>query len=101
MVGMYGWTEEKDYSVYKEEEWCDMDYMAVWIRSTGYNPKTSMKHLIEMILSYYNTDEFHENKTYYAIKDNREYPDNLMVFIPDVEAYVNDNGGLCEFDFEC
>ncbi len=102
MVDMYGrWTEEKDYNTYPENNWCDFDYMAVWIRNTGYEPKTSMKHLIDMIFACYDTDEFHENRTYYAIEDSRECPDNLMVFIPDVEAYVNDNGGLSEFDYEC
>lgn len=102
MVDWYGrWIEEKDYSVYPKEKWCDMDYMADWIRSVGYEPKTSMENLIEMALAYYDSDEFHENRNYYAIEDNREYPNNLMVFIPDIEAYVEDNGGLKEFDFYC
>lgn len=25
------WTEEKDYSVYPKEKWCDYDYMATRI----------------------------------------------------------------------
>lgn len=25
------WTEEKDYSTYPKEKWCDYDYMAAWI----------------------------------------------------------------------
>lgn len=102
MVDMYGkWTEEKDYSVYPKEKWCDMDYVAAWIRSVGYEPKTSMENLINMILAHYDNDEFYEDRMYYAVEDNREYPDNLMVFMPDIEAYVEDNGGLEEFDYEC
>lgn len=77
-----------------------MDYIAAWIRSVGYEPETSMENLVNTILAYYDTDEFNEHRTYYAIEDYREYPDNLMVFIPDIEAYVNDNGGLKEFDYD-
>ena len=36
------WTEEKDYNTYPKEKCCDMDYMAAWIRTKGYKPKTSM-----------------------------------------------------------
>lgn len=36
MVDWFGrWTEEKDYSQYPKEKWCDYDYMAVWIREQG------------------------------------------------------------------
>lgn len=101
MVGAYGWKAEEDYSVYQENKWCDYDYVAAWIKSVGYEPKTSMENLIEMVLSYYDIDEFHINRDYYAIEDNREYPNNLMIFIPDIEAYVRDNGGLEEFDYYC
>lgn len=54
MVDTYGrWTEEKDYSVYPKEKWCDYDYMTIWIREQGYTPETSMENLITMIFSYY------------------------------------------------
>lgn len=54
MVDTYGrWTEEKDYSTYPKEKWCDYDYMAAWIRKQGYEPKTDMENLITMIFSYY------------------------------------------------
>lgn len=43
------WTEEKDYSKYPKEKWCDCDYIAAWIREQKYEPETSMKNLIEMI----------------------------------------------------
>ena len=36
MVDWFGrWTEEKDYSQYPKEKWCDYDYMAAWIRKQG------------------------------------------------------------------
>ena len=37
------WTEEKDYSTYPKEKWCDYDCMAAWIREQKYEPKTSME----------------------------------------------------------
>ena len=100
MVGVYGWIEEENYNKYPKEEWCDMDYMAVWIRSKGYNPKTTMENLILMIFGYYYDDDNVKENGYFAIQDEREYPDNLMVNIPDVEAYIEASGGLQEFDFE-
>lgn len=99
MVGVYGWKAEEDYSAYPENKWCDYDYVAAWIKSVGYEPKTSIENLVDMVLSYYDVDVFDINRNYYAIEDNRKYPDNLMVFIPDIEAYVKDNGGLKEFDY--
>ena len=64
------WEESKDYSTYPKEEWCDMDYMAVWIRSKGYEPKTSMENLITMIFGYYeDTDEVRE-RGYFGIHGN-------------------------------
>ena len=94
------WEENKDYSTYPEKEWCDMDYMAVWIRSKGYKPKTSMENIINMIYGYYeDTDEVRE-RGYFGIQDTRKYPDNLMVNIPDIEDYVMTSGGLEMFDFE-
>ena len=93
------WIEEKDYSVYPEEKWCDYDYMAVWIRSKGYEPKTSMQNLIDNVLDYYESMCKITEKRYFEVKDTREYPDNLMVNIPDVELYVESSSGLEYFDF--
>lgn len=59
-----------------------------------------MEHLVNMILSSYSNDESYKKNYYYAIQDNRKYPHNLMIFVPDVAAYVYDNGGLEEFDYE-
>ena len=101
MVNTYGrWTEEKDYSTYPKEKWCDYDYMASWIRGKRYEPKTSMENLITMIFGYYeDTDEVRE-RGYFGIQDTRKYTDNLMVNIPDVEDYVMLSGGFEMFDFE-
>ena len=95
-----GWTEEKDYSTYTKEKWCDCDYMAVWMREQKYEPKTSMKNLIEMIFGCYFEDDDVKERGYFAIKDERKYPDNLMIFVPDVAEYVFASGGLSEFDYE-
>lgn len=101
------WEEEKDYSKSSQEHWCDMDYVAAWVRSKAYEPKTSMKNLVLMVLCHYD-DEVEETmyedgnvKYYFAVPDNRPYPENLMVNIPDVEAYVEASGGLKEFDYYC
>lgn len=37
------WTEEKDYSKYPKEKWCDYDYMVAWIRGQKYEPKHQWK----------------------------------------------------------
>ena len=54
MVDRYGrWTEEQDYSKYPKEKWCDYDYMAVWIREQGYEPKIPIDDLIANIFTFY------------------------------------------------
>ena len=95
------WEENKDYSTFPQAEWCDMDYMAAWIRSKGYEIKTTIENLILMIFSYYDESDEVLEKGYFALEDTRKYPDNLMVNIPDVEVYVETNGGLKEFDYYC
>ena len=57
-----------------------------------------MKGVIDMVDEW--TGKWKEEKGYFAIKDKRKYPDNLMIFIPDVAEYVFANGGLSEFDYE-
>lgn len=102
MVNNIGqWEESKDYNTYPQTEWCDMDYMAAWIRSKGYEIKTTMENLILMIFAHYEGDNEFMEKRYFAVEDTRKYPDNLMVNIPDVEAYVEASGGLAEFDYYC
>lgn len=100
MVDWYGrWTEERDYETYPEEKWCNMDYMANWIRSIGYEPKTSMENLIEMVLAYYDIELEDSDKEFYT--DIKVSENGLMLSIYDVSCYVADNGGLREFDYYC
>ena len=102
MINRFGqWEENKDYSTFPQTEWCDMDYMAAWIRSKGYEIKTTMENLVLMIFAHYESDDEFMEKGYFAVKDTQKYPDNLMVNIPDVEAYVEASGGLVEFDYYC
>lgn len=101
MVDQYGnWTEEKDYSTYPRRKWCDMDHMANWVREKGYVPKTSMERLCtNMYISYvdYTKDK---NDRCYAFCDPRPFPENVMLFMPDFCAYINDTGGFHEYDYE-
>lgn len=94
------WTE-KDYSTYPEKEWCDMDYMANWIRSVGYEPKTSMENLILMIFAHYEIELETSNRKFYTDIEKSENGDGWMVSIYDVSWFVRDNGGLQEFDYRC
>ena len=90
MVTAYGkWIEEKDYASYPKEKWCDYDRMAVWIRETGYEVKTTMENLITMIFLYFDDSE------------QEEYDHLPGTFIDKCKAYVMDSGGLELFDFEC
>lgn len=84
MVDTYGrWYEEKDYSSYPKEKWCDYDHMAVWIREIGYQIKTDIEHLIAMVFDFYLED------TEYDVEFN----------IEDCKQYVINSGGLEEFDY--
>lgn len=97
MTDAYGrWYEEEDYSIYPKEKWCDYDTMAAWIREQRYEPKISMKNLIGMIFAHYECE----------IEDkNSDYDPNNFIYCDDpwisgCKAYVEDNGGLKEFDYE-
>lgn len=86
MVNTYGvWTYEKNTA---EEKKCDCDRLADWIISTGYQVKTSIEYLTEMIISYA-TDWF-----------EHEYG-NWEYNLDDVIEYVENSGGITEFDFYC
>lgn len=108
MVDFYGnWTKEKDYSKFPKEKWCDMDYIAAYLDEIVYVPKNiSYEELIENLIYTYQEDiELHnlecgENLNYYAIKDTREYPDNLMINMPDFQAWLDDVGEISDFDYE-
>ena len=94
MVDTWGnWTEEKDYSTYPKEKWCDYDYMAAWIRKQGYEPKTDMENLITMILLYYEC-EIEDGESDYDT-ENGKFDGT---YIEAVQTYVQDNG-ISNFDF--
>jgi hypothetical protein len=87
------WTEEKDYSTYPKEKWCDCDYMAVWIREQGYKPKTSINNLLASIFAHYDC-EIEDEDSSYRINNG-----NFDSEIEAIQAYVADTG-LSEFDYE-
>lgn len=96
MVNGYGqWIEEQNYKEYPEENWCDFDYMANWIRNEcRYTPETEMENLISNVLAAYAEELEDSGLTYYC------YPTHsLMVNVDDVKEYVRDCGGLREFDY--
>lgn len=98
MVDTYGrWHEEKDYSAYPKEEWCDYDYMAVWIREQEYEPKTSIKNLIEMMFLHYECEIEDDKNSIYHSNNFRDCQDP---WISACKAYVEESGGLEEFDYE-
>lgn len=92
------WTAEEDYSKYPKQKWCNLDYVANWIKQKKYIPETSIENVSYKILGYYESEEFPNG--YFEIKDNLEYPGNLMINILDVAAYVEASGGIEEFDYE-
>ncbi|RHA50457.1 hypothetical protein [Lachnospira eligens] len=88
------WTEEKDYSTYPKEKWCDYDCMAAWIREQKYEPKTSMENLITNIFLHYDCEIEEESSSYNAENGNFD-----GTYVEAVQAYVTDTG-LSEFDYE-
>ena len=97
MVDRYGrWTEEQDYSKYPKEKWCDYDYMAVWIRKQGYEPKIPIDDLIANIFAFY------EEEIGYHVSDYDTENGNFDgTYTEAVQAFVEASGGLKEFDYEC
>lgn len=95
MVDTYGrWTEEKDYSIYPKEKWCDYDYMAAWIRKQGYEPKTDMENLITMILLHYESEIEDGESSYDTENGNFD-----GTYTEAAQAFAMDSGGLVEFDY--
>lgn len=87
------WTPEPDYSTYPKEKWCDMDRVAAWIMEQGYKPKTSMENLINMCILYFEGEMENE----YAAA----YDDDGDIMIENLAIFVEESGGLKEFDYEC
>jgi len=88
MVNNLGqWTEEKGYSTYPKEKWCYYDYMANEIRKSGYEIKTTMENLITMIFLHVKS----------AIEDGVDIIKDSSF---DIMCWVNESGGLQEFDYK-
>jgi hypothetical protein len=89
MVDNFGrWTEEKDYDVYPKEKWCMYDYMADAIRKTNYAIKTTMENLITIIFLH--------------AESSAEYGEEIdMEDVHSIMEWVDECGGLQEFDYEC
>ena len=85
MVNTYGvWTYEKNTS---EEKKCDCDRVADWIISTGYQVETSIENLVEMIIAH--------------VESEREGLLYRNFDIDDIKEYVENSGGIREFDYYC
>ena len=85
MVNTYGvWTYEKNTA---EEKKCDCDRLADWIISTGYQVETSIENLVEMIIAY--------------VESEREGLLYRNFDIDDIKEYVENSGGIREFDYYC
>lgn len=85
MVDTYGrWTYEPNTP---EEKKCDCDRIADWIISTGYQVETSIENVVELIIAY-------AEDWYASERDNWKYN------FEDVKEYVENSGGIAEFDFE-
>lgn len=96
MVNNLGqWFEEADYSKYPKEKWCDYDYMAAWIRDCGYEPKTSMKNLIDIIFCHYE-DEI----AWYVSEFDLDSGNFDGTYTEACQAFVEASGGLEMFDYE-
>lgn len=100
MVDYYGnWTAEENYGVYPKKKWCDCDYVAAWIKESEYNPNTTIENLTEMILSYYEAYLDDNETDFYT--DIEESENGCMISIKDVSCFVEEHGGLREFDYYC
>lgn len=101
MIDSYGWKAEENYNIYPENKWCDYDYVAAWIKGTGYEPKTTIENLVEMVVAHYDLELEDSNRTFYTDIKESENQNGWMISIKDVSCFVEDNGGLEEFDYYC
>ena len=85
------WTPEPDYSNFPEDQMCDYDYVARFILESGYQPQTSLENLVFMVVVNYDADMHCEPKL----------ADNLMINTETLALYIEIEGGLSEFDYEC
>lgn len=102
MFDMYGhWKANEDYGMYSEEKWCDYDYIAAWIKSLNYKPKTSIENLVQMVIAHYDFWREEHEGSFYTDIEKSENQDGWMISTKDVSCFVKENGGLEEFDYEC
>ena len=100
MVDYYSeWIAEEDYKVFPKEKWCDLDYVANWIKESGYTPKTNIENLTEMILAHYDGYLFDNNIEFYS--DIKKSEKGLRISIEDISCFVDEHGGLAKFDYYC
>jgi hypothetical protein len=93
MVNSVGvWIPEIDYSIYPKEKWCDMDYVANYIREQNYEPKTDIENLVTMLILHFENDA----GDYFSW-----HTDDLMIDIEGLAEFVEISGGLKEFDYYC
>ena len=84
MVDCYGrWTWDPSLPTVK---WCDCDRIAQWIIDSGYKVKTTIENLVHMILLHFDSPDNYE-----------EYGEGFTV--DGCKQYVEDSGGLREFDY--
>ena len=81
------WAENTEQT--SKEKWCDMDYIAEWIRSCNYTIETDIENLINMILVQ--CEELEEIR----------FNNNHKIIIDCIIEFVVDRGGLKEFDYYC
>ena len=86
MVDYYGrWTYEPNTP---EDKKCDCDRVADYIIGTGYQVKTSIENLTELLISY--------AESWYRSEINKDWEFN----VEDVITYAEESGGFSEFDFK-
>lgn len=96
MVDWFGrWTYREDDP---KEKWCTYDYLARQIISSGYEPKTNLENLCNMILAHYDGELESSGVEYFAYKYSQ---DDFNTQTCDIVEYVNASGGYKEFDYEC
>lgn len=93
MVDAYGrWIYEPDTP---EQKKCDCDRIADWICESGYTPKTSIEHLVHMIILMFDCCD-----NYGAYDEESGCGGHGEEFtIEGCKQYVEDSGGFAEFDY--
>ena len=84
-----------------KERRCNYDYVAAWIKSLGYKPKTSIENLTKMVIAHYDSYKENFKCSFNTDIEKSENQDGWMISTKDVSCFVEENGGLEEFDYEC